>query len=208
LVTRADLRKLVRDVLREELTSGDSATRKLLTEILLSIVLKDSTGAELSSYVKNLDVALSTIKSQTDKLNFDSGNRLRVSPASAEAMIPTETQSRYKPPGITLYSGTVTSSSASSSIDVGASGIGVAFLEIELKVTGVSGTNPTLSVYIEGLFETTGDWKPLVYQEDITSTGIWYFTITQLAFRYIRVRWAVSGTSPSFTFTVAGQAMV
>jgi hypothetical protein len=91
--------------------------RKLLTELAFSAVLKDSAGAELSTYVKNLDVALSTIKSktdnldvllstraseatvsgiksQTDKLNFDSANRLRVSPANAEVILPVDIQAR------------------------------------------------------------------------------------------------------------------
>jgi hypothetical protein len=47
--------------LREELTSGDGGTRRLLTELLLSTVLKDSAGVELSGYLKNLDVALSVL---------------------------------------------------------------------------------------------------------------------------------------------------
>jgi hypothetical protein len=199
-----ELRKAVREVLREELTSGDPAVRKLLAEALLSAVLKDSAGAELSTYVKNLDVALSTIKSQTDKLNFDSANRLRVSPANAEIILPIDIQARYKPAGMTLYSGTVTASGNTADIDVST----ISALEIELKVTAVSGTTPTLNVYIEGKFEPTGDYKPLVYQENITGTGIWYFTINPCVFRYIRVRWLVSGTSPSFTFGVYAQAVV
>jgi len=48
--------------IREELTSGDPKTKKLLTELLLSIVLKDSGGSELSNYVKNLDIALSALR--------------------------------------------------------------------------------------------------------------------------------------------------
>jgi hypothetical protein len=81
-------------------------------------------------------------------------------------------------------------------------------LELLLKVTAVSGTNPSLSVYIEGKFEATGDYKPLVYQEGITGTGIWYLTINPCIFRYIRVRWVLGGTSPSFTFGVYAQAVV
>jgi hypothetical protein len=81
-------------------------------------------------------------------------------------------------------------------------------MELLLKVTSVSGTNPILNVYIEGKFDTVGDYKVLVYQEGITSTGIWYFTITQLIFKTIRVRWTVSGESPSFTFRVDAVAMV
>jgi hypothetical protein len=76
--------------LREELTSGDANTRKPLTDLALSAILKDSTGAELSDYVKslgNLDVLLSSrasestlsaIKAQTDKLTFDASGYLQV----------------------------------------------------------------------------------------------------------------------------------
>jgi len=55
-----------------------SELKKLLTEALLSAILKDSAGSELSSYVKNLDVLLSTraseatlsaIKSKTDNID-------------------------------------------------------------------------------------------------------------------------------------------
>jgi hypothetical protein len=203
LIPIDEVRKVVREILREELTSGDPVTRRLLSELVLSAVLKDSAGAELSSYLKNLDVALSTIKSQTDKLNFDSANRLRVSPANAEIMLPVDVQARLKS-SLTLYIGTVTASGNTADIDVST----ISALEIELKVTAVSGTSPTLSVYIEGKFEATGDYKPLVYQEGITGVGIWYFTINPCVFRYIRVRWVVSGTSPSFTFRVDAQTVV
>jgi hypothetical protein len=195
--------KLV-EALREELTSGDGNVKTLLAQLLLSAVLRDSAGVELSGYLKNLDVGLSTIKSQTDRLNFDAGNRLRVSPANAEIIMPVDLQARFKPAGMTLFSGTVTASGGTADIDVSM----FSALELILKVTAVSGTTPTLSVYIEGRFDATGDYKPLVFQESITSTGIWYFTINPCVFRYIRVRWLVSGTSPSFTFTVATQAMV
>jgi len=105
---------------------------------------------------------------------------------------------------MTLYSGTVTANGNTADIDVST----ISALEIELKVTTVSGTSPTLDVYIEGKFEATGDYKTLASQTGITATGIWFLTIDPLRFRYIRVRWVVGGTSPSFTFTVAGQAMV
>jgi hypothetical protein len=81
-------------------------------------------------------------------------------------------------------------------------------LEIEIKVTSVSGTNPTLSVYIEGKFENTGDYKTLASQENITAIGIWFATINPCAFRLLRVKWVVGGMNPSFTFRVDAQGMV
>jgi hypothetical protein len=131
-------------------------------------------------------------------------NLIRVRVEDSTITIPTDLQARYKSPGVTLYSGTVTSSGSTGDIDVSIYSI----LEIEVKVTSVSGTTPTLDVYIEGRFEATGDYKVLASQTGITSTGVWFLVINPLVFRYIRIRWLVSGTSPSFTFTVATQAMV
>jgi hypothetical protein len=104
----------------------------------------------------------------------------------------------------TLYSGTVTASGNSDDIDVSI----YSAMELQLKVTEVGGVSPALSVYIEGKFDTTGDYKTLVFQENITTTGIWYFTITQLIFKTIRVRWVVTGESPLFTFRVDGVGLM
>jgi hypothetical protein len=78
--------------IREELTSGDPNTKKLLTEILLIAILKDSTGSELSDYIKNLDVPLGTrasestlsaIKSKTDNIDVPLSSRASESTLSA-----------------------------------------------------------------------------------------------------------------------------
>jgi hypothetical protein len=61
----AKLAEKIRSELREELTSGDPNVAKKLTDLLLSMILKDSTGVELSNYIKNLnklDLALSALK--------------------------------------------------------------------------------------------------------------------------------------------------
>jgi len=129
---------------------------------------------------------------------------VRAKIADSAIMVPTDLQSRYKPPGMTLFSGTVTANGNTADIDVST----VSALEVEIKVTSVSGTSPTLDVYIEGKFEATGDYKPLASQTGITTTGVWFLTINPLVFRYVRVRWVVGGTSPSFAITVVAQAMV
>lgn len=129
---------------------------------------------------------------------------IRAKIADSAIIVPVDIQARYKPPGMILYSGTVTANGNSADIDVST----ITALELILKVTAVSGTNPVLSIYIEGKFEATGDYKPLVYQENITATGVWYFMINPIIFRYIRIRWVIGGTSPSFSFTVAGQSVV
>jgi len=173
--------------------AGEQALR--LTVALQTVdIVKDEVGLAREA----------TLQMLTRSLQSVGGDKLLVYIADSGIIVPVEQQSRYKPPAMTLFSGTVTANGNTTDIDVST----VSAMELLLKVTGVSGTNPTLSVYIEGKFEATGDYKTLVYQENITSTGIWYFTITQLIFRYLRVRWAVGGTSPSFTFTVTAQAMV
>jgi len=131
-------------------------------------------------------------------------NLLRTRIEDSTIIVPVDLQARYKSPGLTLFSGTVTSNGNTADIDVSLYSV----LEIEIKVTGVSGTTPTLDVYVEGRFEATGDYKVLASQTGITSTGIWFLVINPLAFRFIRVRWLVGGVSPSFTFTVVAQAMV
>jgi hypothetical protein len=153
-------------------------------------IASDTAGLAKDDTVRNL-------------LPKDSSGNIKVDNANYEVMAPSDIQAVYKDKAV-LYSGTVTSSGNSADINVSNFGV----LEIELKVTSVSGTSPTLSVYIEGKFEDSGDYKPLVYQEGITGTGAWFFTITKLAFRYIRVRWVVGGTSPSFTFGVYAQMLV
>ena len=80
-----------------------------------------------------------------------------------------------------------------------------------IKVSSVSGTDPVLNVYIEGKFDATGDYKVIASKEGITAAGTYYPEPAQvypLVFKNIRVRWTVSGTSPSFGLTVAVQGMI
>ena len=169
-------------------------TLKLVMPLQSVSIVRDDVGLAKEATVSKLANALRSV----------GGDSLLATIYDSYIIVPVDIQARYKPSGLTLYSGTVTTNGNTADIDVSP----YSALELLLKVTSVLGTNPTLSVYIEGKFEATGDYKTLVYQENITNTGIWYFTITQLIFRYLRVRWIVGGTSPSFTFTVAGQAMV
>ena len=104
----------------------------------------------------------------------------------------------------TLQAGTFTASGNTADIDLS----DFSAVELVFKVTAVSGTSPTLDLYFEGKFEATGDYKVLASQTGITGTGTWFATVNPLIFRYVRVRWVVGGTSPSFTFTVAAQLMV
>jgi hypothetical protein len=91
---------------------------------------------------------------------------------------------------ITLFNGEVYSNGVTAPIDVS----DFSSMEIMVAVNDISGT---LSIYIDGIFEMEDfpeffQTKPLVYQENITTTGAWFFTITKLVFRYIRVRWNIT----------------
>jgi hypothetical protein len=184
------LKQLFIEALREELTSGDPSTKKLLTDLALSAVLKDSAGAELSDYVKNLDVALSALRTAAGNLKA----------ALVEATIkqPIDVQDHWQESATLLPSAARTASGNTADIDVGRFMCG----EICLDVTAVSGTNPTLDVYIEGKDRLSGKYKTLFSQTGITAVGTYWFTITTLAFKYLRVRWVIGGTTPSFTFSV------
>jgi len=130
---------------------------------------------------------------------------LHVIVSDSKVMNPSDIQAVYKPPGTTLYSGTVTASGNSASIDVST----VGHVRIMAKVTSVSGTTPTLDIYIDGLYEATNDWIPLLSKTGINATGVYELgQLDNLTFRYIRIRWVVGGTSPSFTFQVVAQMLV
>lgn len=100
-----------------------------------------------------------------------------------------------------LTSGARTSSGAGSDVDVGR----FICAELCLDITAVSGTSPTLDVYIEARNQYTGKYKVLFQQTGITTIGTYWFSINPMAWRYLRVRWTIGGTSPSFTFSVSGE---
>jgi hypothetical protein len=118
---------------------------------------------------------------------------------------PVDQQYRRKDNLGALYSGTVTASGNSADISVD----NYSSARFWIKVTAVSGTSPTLDVYIDGKYEQTGDYEPLASKTGITATGGYLIgQIDNFVFRYIRIRWVLGGTSPSFTFTVTAQAVV
>ena len=146
-----------------------------------------------------------TLQKLVKALQSIGGDKVLILIADSGIIVPVDIQARYKPPGMTLYSGTVTASGNTADIDVST----LRSIRIMVKVTSISGTSPTLDVYIEGRYEATGDYVPLLSKTGITAIGVYELgQIDNLCFRYIRVRWSVSGTSPSFTFGVYAQAMV
>jgi hypothetical protein len=127
----------------------------------------------------------------------DAWRNIRVRLAETDIALPVDIQYRRKEE-FTIFSGTVTASGSSADISVEH----FTAMEVEVKVTSVSGTNPTLQVCIQGKFGTTGDYKDLACTDTITATGTWFLTIDRLVFKTIRARWVVGGEAPSFTFRV------
>ena len=77
--------------------------------------------------------------------------------------------------------------------------------EVCVDVTAVSGTTPTLDVYLEGKDQLSGKYKEIWHPAQITAVTTVWLAITDLAFKYIRLRWVVGGTSPSFSFSASGE---
>lgn len=74
----------------------------------------------------------------------------------------------------------------------------------KLDVTVASGTTPTLNVTIQGQ-DAAGAWFTL--GTFTQATGVTAQTIAvPVAGRNIRASWTIAGTTPSFTFSVAGEA--
>lgn len=95
-----------------------------------------------------------------------------------------------------------TTSGTGASVDLGSATTAL----VEVLVTAASGTSPTLVVALQ----TSSDgvlWQALRAANLVSTTGR-----TQLrapgALRYVRAVWTIGGTSPSFTFSVAGKALV
>lgn len=79
-------------------------------------------------------------------------------------------------------------------------------LRLLLDVTAAAGTSPTLGVEIQTSFDGTTDWRSLgsfaqkvgVSSERKSFSG---------ADRFVRASYTIGGTSPSFTFSIAGEAV-
>lgn len=72
-----------------------------------------------------------------------------------------------------------------------------------LEVTAASGTSPTLNVFLEDAPIADGPWTTLATYGQKTGASVEAQRVANGSFHdYVRVRWAVAGTTPSFTFSV------
>lgn len=93
------------------------------------------------------------------------------------------------------------------------SGVGVSVdlgiksgLTLDLAVSAASGTNPTLDVALETSKDNT-TWRTLDAFARVTTAGPVARAFAG-ADRYVRARWTLGGTDPSFTFGLTGQALL
>jgi hypothetical protein len=77
-------------------------------------------------------------------------------------------------------------------------------LRAQLDVTAVSGTTPSMTVVVESTLDGT-NWDALGTFAAKTAAGREVITINPLIGRRIRARWTITGTTPSFTFSVRMQ---
>ncbi|MEM2678645.1 MAG: hypothetical protein QXU62_08375 [Thermofilaceae archaeon] len=124
---------------------------------------------------------------------------LRVSLQETTIKQPVDIQDHWSENVVLLPSAARTASGTGSDVDVGR----FLYAEVCVDVTAVSGTNPVLNVYVEGKDRYTGKYKTLLSFENISSVQTLWGTISPLIFTLVRVRWTISGTNPSFTFSVS-----
>ena len=128
---------------------------------------------------------------------LDEYGRVLISIGGSKALVSVGVNTHYKA-SILLLSGTVSASGSTSNFDVSSfeSCTGA------VNVTAVSGTTPSLDVFIEGLEEATGAYITLASKTGINAVGVYPLDIPRLDVRYVRLRYEVSGTTPSFTLSV------
>lgn len=78
---------------------------------------------------------------------------------------------------------------------------GFGCLSFIVNVTSVSGTTPKLDVFLE-VSDDNSNWSHFIQTRRFTATNIQRFQRLSLGAKYYRFRWDISGTTPSFTFSI------
>lgn len=109
------------------------------------------------------------------------------------------------PLAITLHaSGAETTTGQGTAVDIGALRRAA---RLVLDVTAVSGTSPSLEVQLQTSEKGTGGWTLVDTISSIAAEGRREWHVARLA-QFVRVVWVITGTTPSFTFTLSGDAHV
>lgn len=74
-------------------------------------------------------------------------------------------------------------------------------LRAQLDVTAASGTTPNLTAFVETTVDGT-NWDAVGTFTAKTAAGREVITVNPLIGSRLRVRWVITGTTPSFTFSV------
>jgi len=151
-------------------------------------------GRELFQPAK-ISVSLPSVMSVNVQYPLDSSNNVNVD---------TQLKAGYAPyMNITILNAqAITSNGNSSNIDVG----GYPYVFVFIYVSAVSGTSPSLNVYLNAVDEVSNTSVSIASITGISSTGTYYMSASGLAVRYVNVSWTVGGTSPSFTTTITLKA--
>ena len=89
----------------------------------------------------------------------------------------------------------------SSSIESGEEYGPIDWLKAQLDVTAASGTTPNLTVFVQTTMDGT-NWDAAGVFAAKTAVGREVIFINPLVGRRVRVLWNITGTTPSFTFSV------
>ena len=151
-------------------------------------------GRELFQPAK-ISVSLPSVMSVNVQYPLDSSNNVNVD---------TQLKAGYAPyMNVTILNNqSITANGSSSNIDIG----GYPYVFVFIYVSSVSGTSPSLNVYLNAYDEVSDQSVSIASVTNITSTGTYYMAATGLAARYVNVSWTVGGTSPSFTVTITLKA--
>lgn len=75
-----------------------------------------------------------------------------------------------------------------------------------LDVTAASGTTPTLDVTVETSYDGSTGWTSLGTFTQNTAVSSQRKNFSG-ADRFVRASWVIAGTTPSFTFSIVGEAV-
>lgn len=78
---------------------------------------------------------------------------------------------------------------------------GYGCLSFDLNITAASGTTPTLQLIVETSNDAS-NWSELISLARKTTTGVTRFARESIGSKYYRYSWVITGTTPSFTFSV------
>jgi hypothetical protein len=146
--------------------------------------IKDSSGAAFS--VSN--PLYTSINSGGIQATVTTDNRLRVDSATPYV-------SHVNQVDVTSATRTINGNTAS--LD----SYGFGMISFIINITAIAGTNPTMQISFD-VSEDGTNWFELIKTVRFTATGISRLQRISLSAKYYRFRWTLTGSTPSFTFSI------